>query len=54
MSVTRKEKQILSIIQNGKVTSISCYSLLGNYKSESFDYEVLAVRGSKYISYNEC
>lgn len=50
VSVVRKEKQILPILQNGKVTSMSCFSLPKNYKSASFDYEILAVRQSKYMS----
>lgn len=50
VTVKRKEKQVLPILQNGKVTRVSCYSLPKDYKSASFDYNVLAVRQSKYIS----
>ena len=51
MTVSRKEKQILQILKNGgKPTGFSCISLPKEYKIAAFDYNVMMVRESKYIT----
>ena len=51
LTVARKEKEILSKISDGEIPfSFACYSLLKNYKTASFDYEILSVRKEEYIS----
>ncbi len=51
VSVLRKERQILELLnEDGEVSSLSCYSLPKEYKVAAFDYNVLVVRQSKYIS----
>lgn len=51
VSVGRKEKTIIDILQSGESPkSISCFSLSKDYKVAMFDYNVMAVRQSKYLS----
>lgn len=51
VTVARKEAQILQLLQAGeKPMSMSCYSLDKEYKQASFDYNIMAVRHSKYLS----
>lgn len=51
MTITRKEKEILSAIENGEqVDSLSVCALPKDYKSASFDYDIYFVRTKSYIS----
>lgn len=51
VTTNRKEKEIINILQSGDIPkSISCYSLSKDYKVAMFDYDVMAVRQSEYIS----
>lgn len=51
MTVSRSEKTIVDALKNGeKPYSFSCYSLPKDYKSASFDYDLLLVRKKEYIS----
>lgn len=51
VTISRKEKQILHMIQSGvEPAGISIYSLPKDYKIASFDYNILCVRARDYIS----
>ncbi|MFZ5968227.1 MAG: hypothetical protein ACOYVK_13770 [Bacillota bacterium] len=51
MTLKRNEKKLVNAIENGDVVkSISIFSLEDNYKSASFDYNVLLVRNSDYVT----
>lgn len=51
VTIERKEKSILDILQSEDIPkSMSCYSLIKDYKVAMFDYDVMAVRQSEYIS----
>lgn len=51
VTIKRKEKSILDILQSEDIPkSMSCYSLIKDYKVAMFDYDVMAVRQSQYIS----
>ena len=51
VTIARKEKAILDILQSGETPeSMSCYSLIKDYKVAMFDFDVMAVRQSEYMS----
>lgn len=51
LSVSKSEKKILKSLENGdSVYYISLFALPKDYKSASFDYDVLAVRDDGYIT----
>lgn len=51
VTTNRKEKEIINILKSGDIPkSISCYSLSKDYKIAMFDYDVMVVRQSEYIS----
>ena len=51
MKLSRNEKKILNEIQGGQeIKYISMFSLPQDFKSASFDYDVMIVRNSKFIT----
>ncbi len=51
VTIERKERSIINILQSGDMPkSLSCYSLSKEYKVAMFDYDIMAVRQSEYIS----
>ena len=51
LTVMRKEKEVLNQLNDGvEPTSLSLYSLPNQYKTATFDYNILVVRQDKYIS----
>lgn len=52
MTIARKDRQIAyALQQREKPTSLSYYSLPKDYKSASFDYNVLIVRSASHTNY---
>lgn len=51
LTVSRKEKEILQSFQGGEMpTDLSCYSLPKDYRTASFDYNLLIVRRESLIT----
>lgn len=52
VTVRRKEKQVLQLLKDGTLPeSLTLFSLPKDYRSASFDYNILAVRNKEYISF---
>lgn len=53
LTVKRKEKEIIHLMENGEIPkSFECFSLPNGFKTATFDYDIYCVRNNKYISYS--